>query len=151
MALEIYRNKEELPKDVKYVNVNDVYFDLYTGIQESDFTKRVLQHVDMAKYDTDKTVKTRTEGLGAMYKSVLSTGCKTILNIIEHPDVCFDVLECGVNALDFIPELESGKIVWEYPQELATDKVSCNIYYRNKVYNDYYEFLEAIKEESLGE
>lgn len=43
----------------------------------------------------------RTANYGSLRKDYLSSGTKTLLNIISHPDKCFDVCECGGNVLSF--------------------------------------------------
>ena len=45
----------------------------------------------------------------------LSTGCKTVLNVMYNPDKVFDIRECGDNALDVLYALENGKVFCEYP------------------------------------
>ena len=72
----------------------------------------------------------------------LSTGCKTALNVMYHPDKVFDVKECGDNALDIIYSFDVGNICCEYPlisdymeKVLAIDK-------NERVIDDYDELKE---------
>ncbi|MDE7307768.1 MAG: DUF4869 domain-containing protein [Lachnospiraceae bacterium] len=61
--------------------------------------------IDKAEYTTSLTFLERTNILGNLNKSMLSTETKTLLNIINHPDICFNVAECGNNALQFLPKI----------------------------------------------
>lgn len=45
-----------------------------------------------------------------IFPSQLSLGCQTILNIIAHPDVTFSLIECGINAKDYIYNLKDGNV-----------------------------------------
>lgn len=54
----------------------------------------------------------------------LSSGCKTILNIIYFPDKVFSIQGCGNNALDIIYSLENGNVYSDYPAiSFMMDKV----------------------------
>ena len=58
-----------------------------------------IQQVDEAKLTPDKHIETKY-GLGTIRN--LSSGCKTLLNIVKHPDKVVCVEECGPNVLKFI-------------------------------------------------
>lgn len=45
---------------------------------------------------------------------MLSTGCKTVLNIMYHTDKIFCMKECGNNALSILYGLECGSVYSDY-------------------------------------
>ena len=147
MALYIYTNKSKVPKDIKIVDFNDNYFNLNTLIQNSDLVKDILALIDKAVYNSDKTFVGRTKELGALNKSMLSTGTKTLLNIIMHPDVCFNTIECGSNALEFIPLIKNGKVLWEIPVLSTIPKDKCDIILNEtKYFTDFHSLQKYVLE-----
>ena len=44
----------------------------------------------------------------------LSTGCKTVLNILYYPDKVFCIKECGDNALEILYNLDEGSAYSDY-------------------------------------
>ena len=44
----------------------------------------------------------------------LSTGCKTVLNVLYFPDKVFCLKECGNNALEMLYGFEEGYVYSEY-------------------------------------
>jgi hypothetical protein len=67
-------------------------------------------------------------GLGTIRN--LSSGCKTFLNIVKHPDNVVNVEECGPNVLRIIFTMDNIKIfmsrptLFDYLQDLKTDVFS---------------------------
>lgn len=84
--------------------------------------------------------------MGALNKSMLSTGAKTLLNIVTHQDKCFNVCECGNNALCLLPLIKDGSIYWEVSAVAYTGDGFCDISYNGKIYTDFYKFLESVGE-----
>lgn len=79
---------------------NDLYFNLNTGNEDmSQKEIDLIQQVDEAKLTPDKHIETKY-GLGTIRN--LSSGCKTLLNIVKHPDKVVNVEECGPNVLRII-------------------------------------------------
>lgn len=56
----------------------------------------LIQQVDEAKLTPDKHIETRY-GLGTIRN--LSSGCKTLLNIVKHPDKVVCVEECAFKCI----------------------------------------------------
>ena len=85
-------------KDSKdWILQNDLYFNLNTGNEEMSQNEiNLIQQVDEAKLTPDKHIETKY-GLGTIRN--LSSGCKTLLNIIKHPDKVVCIEECGPNVL----------------------------------------------------
>lgn len=108
--IDIYTEKKEL-KD--WILQNDLYFNLNTGNEEmSENELNLIQQVDEAKLTSDKYIETKY-GLGTIRN--LSSGCKTLLNIVKHPDKVVCVEECGPNVLNIIFAMDNIKIYMSRP------------------------------------
>jgi hypothetical protein len=143
MALSVYLTREEVPNNIKIIDSNDAYFNGYTVIGNSDFENNVLSTIDKAKRTSELTFIGRTEKLGNLNKSCLSTGTKTLLNIYNNPDVCFNVDECGDNALEFLCDLNRGNILWEFPYiNFERDKEDCCIICRGIHFSNMIDFMD---------
>lgn len=101
LMIEIYTKKQDAPD---WILLNDMYFNVYTGNEEiSEYE---------AKLTTDKHIETRY-GIGTIRN--LSTSCKTLLNIIKHPEKVVSVEECGSDVLKIIFSLDNIKIYMSRP------------------------------------
>lgn len=92
---------------------NDLYFNLYTA--NEDITKKeinLIWQIDEAKLTPDKHIETKY-GLGTIRN--LSSGCKTLLNILKYPDKIVCVEECGPNVLKIIFAMNNIKIYMSRP------------------------------------
>lgn len=94
MSLQVY-NKTDPP--ISVIVDNDTYFDGHTELDSGDMCAGILKVIDKAVYNSPATFIGRDPSLGA-----LSTGTKTLLNISQHRDLCFDTIECGNNALTLL-------------------------------------------------
>ena len=101
-------------KDSKdWIFYNDLYFNLNTGNEDmSQKEIDLIQQVDEAKLKPDKHIETKY-GLGTIRN--LSSGCKTLLNIVKHPDKVVNVEECGPNVLRIIFTMDNIKIYMSRP------------------------------------
>ena len=143
MCLRIYTDKKEIPPNIKFVDYNDMFFN--GGILQSDkISKLVMQKIDGAEYGTENTFIGRDKSLGKLNKEHLSTGCKTLLNIVANPDKCFDVIECGPNALQLLPLIKDGNIYWNVPVLHYVGNADCDIRIHDKHFTDFREFLGYI-------
>ena len=103
--IDIYTEKINSNDWILY---NDLYFNLNTGNEEmSQREIDIIQQVDEAKLTPDKHIETKY-GLGTIRN--LSSGCKTLLNIVKHPDKVVNVEECGPNVLRIIFTMDNIKI-----------------------------------------
>ena len=108
--IDIYTEKKE-SKD--WILQNDLYFNLNTSNEEMTENEiKLIQQVDEAKLTPDKHIETKY-GLGTIRN--LSSGCKTLLNIVKHPDKVVCVEECGPNVLKFIFAMDDIKIYMSRP------------------------------------
>lgn len=78
----------------------------------------LIWQIDEDKADSDKHIETKY-GLGTIRN--LSSGCKTLINIVKHPDKVVNVEECGPNVLRIIFTMENIKIYMSRPTLLISD------------------------------
>ena len=108
--IDIYTEKKD-SKD--WIFQNDLYFNLNTSNEEmSQYEINLIRQVDEAKLTPDKHIETKY-GLGTIRN--LSSGCKTLLNIVKHPDKVVNVEECGPNVLKIIFTMDNIKIYMSRP------------------------------------
>lgn len=108
--IDIYTEKRG-SKD--WILQNDLYFNLNTGNEGMSQNEiDLIQQVDEAKLTPDKHIETKY-GLGTIRN--LSSGCKTLLNIVKHPDKVVNVEECGPNVLRIIFTMDDIKIYMSRP------------------------------------
>ena len=108
--IDIYTDKKNCED---WIIQNDLYFNLNTCNEE--MTERdinLIKQADDAVLTPDKHIQTKF-GLGTIRN--LSSGCKTLLNIIKHPDKVGCVEECGPNVLKIIFEMDNIKIYMSRP------------------------------------
>ena len=108
--IDIYTEK----KDTKdWIIKNDLFFNLNTSNEEmSDNEVALIKQIDDAKLTPDKHIETKY-GLGTIRN--LSSGCKTLLNIVKHPEKVVCVEECGPNVLKVIFAMDNIKIYMSRP------------------------------------
>ena len=108
--IEIYTEKRD---SNNWILQNDLYFNLYTGNEEMTQNEiNLIKQIDDAKLTPDKHIVTKY-GLGTIRN--LSSGCKTLLNIVKHPDKTVNVEECGPNVLKIIFAMDNIKIYMSRP------------------------------------
>lgn len=108
--IDIYTEKKESPN---WILKNDLYFNLYTSNEEmTEEDRKLIYQADDAVLTSDKHIETKY-GLGTIRN--LSSGCKTLLNIVKHPDKVVCVEECGPNVLKLIFQMDNIKIYMSRP------------------------------------
>lgn len=99
------------------IRMNDAYFNTHTATKIFDEqSKEVMYKIDSAILLRDGRIKTQF-GIGTILN--LSTGCKTILNIMNNRNLIFTVDECGPNALSIIFSMDNITIVNTIPQRFS--------------------------------
>lgn len=146
MSLNVYTNINDVPKDMKIVRCNDAFFNC-GELKKDEFTDNVLNEIDKANYNSNTTFIGRDKKLGAISMERLSTGCKTLLNIHYHPEICFDVIECGANALEMLAEIKNGNILWKLPILYPYKKRKCDIEIDGKRFTTFADFLHYTMDE----
>ena len=108
--IDIYTEKK---KSNDWILQNDLYFNLNTANEEmSENEIDIIRQVDEARLTPDKHIETKY-GLGTIRN--LSSGCKTLLNIVKHPEKVVCVEECGPNVLKIIFAMDNIKIYMSRP------------------------------------
>ena len=108
--IDIYTEKIDSPD---WIIQNDLFFNLYTSNEEmTDRDIKLIRQVDDANLTTDKRIETKY-GLGTIRN--LSSGCKTLLNIVKHPEKVVCGEECGPNVLNIIFKMDHIKIYMSRP------------------------------------
>ena len=148
MSLILYLDKEDVPQGTFLCKENDLFFDGQTLLNDSAICSDILRTIDQATYNSPETFIGRDKDIGALYKVYLSTGCKTLLNIVMHPDICFSLLECGLNAKQFTLGLTTGQALWVPDQLDIEDDTDCDIIcggtHFNKV-GDLIEYMDSMR------
>lgn len=142
MCLNVYRSKEAVPKGMTVIDINDSFFDAFTELRKTSLVEEVLFSIDKAVYSSPQTFEGRTKELGNLNKSFLSTGTKTLLNIIANPDICFNVCECGNNALYFLSKITNGNVLWKNPVVVCSEPLTCDICVDGELFTDFFAFLD---------
>lgn len=115
--IDIYTEKKN-SKD--WILKNDLYFNLSTSNEEMSKEEiEIIREVDDAILTPDKHIETKY-GLGTIRN--LSSGCKTLLNIVKHPEKVVCVEECGPNVLKKIFEMDNIKIYMSRPSFMEIPK-----------------------------
>ena len=148
MSLHVYTELTGKPSDIPFIDYNDIFFNS-VALRDDSITRTILEVIDKAKYNSANTVIGRDPTLGALNKNCLSTGCKTLLNILYNPDKCFDLLECGTNVLELLPIIKNGNVYWRYPIVCfcSYDDVECDIETDNKHFDSFRDFLDYVREQ----
>ena len=124
--ITIYKNKKDIPDDMEYVELNDVFFNQNTVARIDDSARAIIEQIDASKLLGKYKIESRFNGV-ALDIDCLSTGCKTVLNVLYFPDKVFCLKECGNNALEILYGLETGSVYSDYaviPFDMEEVKVS---------------------------
>ena len=88
--INIYTEESYIPSSKEMVSLNSSYFEFHT--KQQPLTQQDLTII--------KTIeKGNTENLSA--------GCKTVLNILRHPDIIFDTSECSPIAIRLLCTMDN--------------------------------------------
>lgn len=137
--ITIFKNKKDIPHDMKYIELNDIYFNQNTAARLDDKAEKIIQIVDGAQLISKYKIRSRFDDT-ILDIDKLSTGCKTVLNVVYNPDKVFCLKECGNNALEVLYGLTSGNVYSDYamiPFEMEAVNVQTSL--GQKKINDYEE------------
>ena len=90
--ITIYKHGQ-IPKSIETVKLNDVYFNKYTAQMLDNRANAIIEKIDHAELTGPYTIKSRFDGT-TLNTDKLSSGCKTVLNIMYNTDKIFDIREC---------------------------------------------------------
>lgn len=69
-------------------------------MDDTEKIRELLLKIDNAVQLSPETfLSNKHKKWGGIFKNNLSTGMKTILNIIAFKNICFDTIECGANVI----------------------------------------------------
>lgn len=111
--ITVYR-QDAVPKEMEIIRLNDVYFNKHTSTMLDERAGKIIQKIDRSEWLDQYLIKSQFDH-SSLSIDKLSTGCKTLLNIMYNQDKVFDIRECGDEVLDMIYSLEKGNICCDYP------------------------------------
>ena len=140
--ITIFKNKKDIPQDMEYVELNDIYFNQNTALKLDDKAEEIIETVDGAKLISKFKMRSKFNDI-VLDVDKLSAGCKTVLNVLYNPDKVFCLKECGNNALEILFGLNAGNVYSDYaliPFEMDTVNVQTSL--EKKMICDYEELKE---------
>lgn len=111
--ITIYKDKKDIPDDMDYVELNDIFFNQNTVLKLDDRANEIVEKIDAAKVIGKYKMESKFNGV-TLDIDCLSTGCKTVLNVLYFQDKVFCLKECGYNALGVLYGLEAGAVYSDY-------------------------------------
>ena len=140
--ITIFKSQQDIPTNMDYIELNDLFFNQNTASMIDNKAEIIIESIDNAKLISRYKIMSRFEDV-AVDIDKLSTGCKTVLNVLYNPDKVFNLKECGNNALEIIYGLENGFVFSEYALiPFDMDSVSVQTLSDKKIINDYEELKE---------
>lgn len=131
---------------MQIIDINDIYFQ-GCELRNDEFTRLILNSIDCADYFDGNNYTSKRTGVCNLQKDTLSTGAKILINVYYNPDVCFNVCECGNNAFRFLPLIQDGNILWEYPVSFGSGFIDkCNVLVHNKVFDSWINVIKYLRE-----
>ncbi len=140
--ITIYKYKDDIPQNMEYVELNDVFFNQNTAVKLDARARELIERIDGAKLIGRYKIESKFNGV-TLDIDCLSTGCKTVLNVLYFPDKVFCLKECGDNALEVLYDLENGSVYSDYaviPFDVGPVKVSAGG--ETRLIDDYEELKE---------
>lgn len=140
--ITIYKNKNDIPDSMEYVELNDIFFNQNTVARLDIAAAKIVEQIDEAKMVGKYKIESKFNGV-TLDVDCLSTGCKTVLNVMYNPDKVFCLKECGDNALELLYNLEQGAVYSDYaliPFEL--ENIEVLVCPEDRIINDYEELKE---------
>ncbi len=140
--ITIYKNKNDIPHNMEYVELNDLFFNQNTASRLDDHAKKLIKQIDDSELISKYKIVSGFNG-ATVDVDCLSTGCKTVLNVMYFPKTVFCLKECGENALEILYSLEEGFVYSDYaliPFEMDTFKVAVGS--EGRIIDDYEELKE---------
>lgn len=111
--ITIYKDKKDIPVDKEYIELNDVFFNQNTVSKLDDKANEIIENIGDSKLIGKFKIESKFNGV-TLDVDCLSTGCKTVLNVLYNPEKVFCLKECGDNALETLYGLEGGAVYSDY-------------------------------------
>ena len=140
--ITIYKSKNQIPSSMELIELNDYFFNKTTADYLDEQAINIIAEIDGAKLLGKYKITSALNGV-TLDIDKLSSGCKTVLNVLYFPDKIFNIKECGDNALDILYSLAQGNVYSEYPM-ISFEMESVNVIDENgvKQLNDYEDLRE---------
>lgn len=140
--ITIFKNRKDIPGDTEYVELNDLFFNQNTVSFIDKQAEKIIEMIDGSKLISKYKIYSRFDEI-ALDIDRLSTGCKTVLNVLYYPNKVFCLKECGNNALEILYYFENGHVFSEYALiPFIMDTVAVQSESGKKIINDYEELRE---------
>ena len=136
--------------------LNDAYFehmiDSYIENGYESIVKDCIEHIDECEYLGDFKIRSKITDTPISILEV-STGCKTVINVLCNRDKIVNISSCGINALAYLlehDEITAGLDGFIPLKSLNCDLSIINEYNTDKISNieEYYEYWGAYYEKS---
>lgn len=111
--ITIYKDKKDIPQGMEYVELNDVFFNQNTAEKFDERAADIIARIDDSKLLGKFKIESKFNKV-ILDVDCLSTGCKTVLNVMYFPDKVFCIKECGDNALEVLYGLDEGSVYSDY-------------------------------------
>ncbi|MCM1121955.1 MAG: DUF4869 domain-containing protein [Eubacterium sp.] len=145
--ITIYKDKKDIPAELEYIELNDIFFNQKTVSKLDEKTAKIVEQIDDSKLIGKYRIESKFNGV-VLDVDRLSTGCKTVLNVLYFPDKVFCLKECGDNALTVLYHLQTGKVYSDYaviPIDMDTFRVCAGT--SGRIIVDYDELKEWWEDE----
>lgn len=140
--ITIFKEKKDIPSDKEYVELNDVFFNQKTVSRIDDKASAIIEKIDASKLIGKYKIESKFNGV-TLDIDCLSTGCKTVLNVLYFPDKVFCLKECGDNALEVLYGLKAGAVYSDYAViPFDMNEVNVSDLSGTRVISDYEELKE---------
>lgn len=137
--ITIFKNKNDIPQEMEYIELNDVYFNQNTALTLDEKAGKLIELIDEARLISRFKICSRFNDT-VLDVDKLSTSCKTVLNVLYNPDKVFCLKECGNTALEILYGFEEGNVYSDYAIiPLEMDRVAAQTAAETKVITDYEE------------
>lgn len=140
--ITIYKNKNDIPQEMEYIELNDIYFNQNTARELDDRAKKIINIIDQAELISKYKIRSKFNDI-VLDIDKLSAGCKTVLNVLYNPNKVFCLKECGDNALVVLYSLKTGNVYSDYALiPFEVEAVSVQTHAGKKEIHDYEELKE---------
>ena len=140
--ITIYKNKNDIPHYMEYIELNDILFNQNTALKLDDYGQKIIEQIDESKLIGKYKILSKFNEV-ALDVDCLSTGCKTALNVLYFPDKVFCLKECGENALEVIYSMENGAVYSDYAMiPLNMDTIRVYAGSKSRIIEEYEELKE---------
>lgn len=130
-----------------FVESNDRFFSAYGSIKDTPEVRRILKDIEHTEY-CNRTSYVSDWSYAAVDKDFLSTGVKTLLNILKYLERCFDLCECGNNVLLELKNITDGKVLLKGAILLVEEEDDgvCDTCVETKYYSRFSDFIQSLLE-----